>query len=149
MFGKLGNVLGDLDLRKLGQVADAVWDIKDDVGDAVRFVVEHRDDLLKLIQNLPTLLGQAGDAIETAGGAALRGATFLAGGNDGGISAKDLAQVAGEAIDRCQKELHAAIGVLERVGDLLDNIRSPASSPTSARSWGSRSSPASISGTPA
>ncbi len=37
--------------------------------------------------------------------------------------------MAGEAIDRCQKELHAATGVLERVGDLIDNIKIPSIEP--------------------
>ena len=64
--------------------------------------------------------------------------TFLVDGNDGGVSAYDLAQVAGDAIDRCQKELHAATGVLERVGDLIDNIKIPSIEPNYSELMGSR-----------
>jgi hypothetical protein len=67
-------------------------------------------------------------AIEVAGAAALRGATFGVGDGDG-VNAGDPARVAGEAIDRCQQESRAATAVLERVGTSSTTSRSARRSP--------------------
>ena len=84
------------DIAKLTKVMDLVWDQRDSLGDAVRFVSDnkeqlsrtlafvrdHGDDLLDLARRLPELLGHAGSGIEAAGAAAQTASRFLTGWND-------------------------------------------------------------------
>lgn len=56
-------------------------DIMEEVPHVIQFVREHGDDLVRLVQNTPKLLGEAGDGLVTAASAATNASSFLSGGD--------------------------------------------------------------------
>ena len=70
-------------------------DIMEDVQHVIKFVREHGDDLVRLVQNTPTMLGEAGDGLVTAASAATNASGFLSGGDS---PIHSLVDVASDAI---------------------------------------------------
>lgn len=119
-----------LDVGKLDDLVSSVWDHKDDVAGAVRFVRDHGDDLIALAAKLPELLASAATALGEAATDTRATASFLTGGSGGGSGGsggaesgvKALAQQAGHALDACRSELNAARGMLEKLAEALHGV---------------------------
>lgn len=117
-----------MDLDKLTGIFDddnvdrlkGLWEDKDRIGEAVDWVLDHRDELLDVVQSLPKLLGEVGETMSAAGAGATDAAGLLTG--EDGSSVKDLAASAADALQRCTKELASVTKVLAGVGDALDAI---------------------------
>ena len=121
--------LAGLDADRVKDVVAAVWDHKDEVAGAVRFVREHGDDLVALAARLPALLAEAAEGLAGAGADARSAAAFLTGdGGKGGVKA--LAELAGDALQKCREELTAARGLLDDLGGELDRVPIPSVRPT-------------------
>lgn len=108
----------------LGDLTD-LFDDNEGLGavrDAAEWVLEHREPLTGLIDRLPELLDQVGDALRAAGGGVADAAALLTGegDDDGGVA--DLAASAAAAISTSTKELGAITRVLGDVGDKLDAV---------------------------
>ena len=91
-----------MDLEKLTGIFDddnvdrlkGLWEDKDRIADAVDWVLDHREDLLGLIDALPKLLGEVGGTMSAAGAGATEAAGLLTG--EDGTSVKDLAAAAAD-----------------------------------------------------
>ena len=118
-----------VDPDRVKDVVAAVWDHKDEVAGAVRFVREHGDDLVALAARLPALLAAAAEGLAGAGADARAAAAFLTGeAGKGGVKA--LAELAGDALEQCRTELAAARGLLDDLGGELDRVPIPSVRPT-------------------
>lgn len=131
VMGSLG--LGDrVDPRKMVDLVDELWDSRHQIVDAVdfvwknrdgisaamAFVRDHADELLDLGRKLPPLLATAGHALEQAGDGARQASSFILGdGARGGV--RDLAAEAADALERCQRELHEVMDMVDRAGNGL------------------------------
>lgn len=121
--------IAGIDADRVKDVVSAVWDHKDEVAGAVRFVREHGDELVALAAKLPELLAKAAEGLAGAGADARAAAEFLTGeGGKGGVKA--LAELAGDALDACRTELAAARGLLDDLGRELDGVPIPSVRPT-------------------
>lgn len=117
-----------MDLDKLTDFFDddnvdqlkGLWEDKDRIAGAVDWVMDHRDEVLALVQALPKLLVEVGETMGAAGAGATDAAGLLTG--ESGTSVKELAASAAEALERCTKELAAVTEALSTVGDKLDAI---------------------------
>ena len=98
-------------------------DIMDEVQHVISFVREHGDDLVRLVQNTPKLLGDAGDGLVTAADAATNASGFLAGGDS---PIHSLVDVASDALDTCKDELHAAVEMVSRLAGIVHNLHAGA-----------------------
>ena len=109
--------LDDLDLGKVKDVVETIWDDRDKIGEVVDlvwsnrdrlvavldWVKEHGDDLLDLMEKVPEILGRAGQALTEAGHSATTAAGWLVGQADDGVV--ELVEVAAKALDSCWDEL--------------------------------------------
>ena len=144
MFDKMFSVLGDLDVDQLKKVVSFVaenydriqgstnlmWEHGDDILDVVRYVMDHREAIADLLQQLPELLGKTGDCIEAAGTSAVKASALLTGDEtDDAMSVRDLANLAAKALDRCQKQLTAAAKIMDSLGTEIDDVRIPTLTP--------------------
>lgn len=134
LLDKLGGDAAKLDPRKLLDLIDDlwesrskivdtvefVWDRRDAIGEAIDFVQDHADDLVDLAKRLPELLGDAGGALETAGGGAVKASAMLLGTDGDGVG--DLAAEAAAALDRCRDELHEVMGLFDKAGSGLASL---------------------------
>lgn len=156
----LKELLGvDLDIERITQVVESVWEDRDKISESVNLVWENREQfmnvlnfvrdnqemllqvlhfvqnqrerLLDMLDNLPELLGQTGICIEAAGNSALRASTFLTGsdGDPDSLSANDLANVAALVLERCQSEIQNAAQIMKVVGNEVDGLTIPSISP--------------------
>ena len=117
MFGKLFDVVDDFDTKKVMEVVNLVWD--------------NRERIMDLIENLPTLLRETGDSIESAGSSAMNASAFLTGNrDDDSISAKAMSDLAASALERCYTQLQGVSNVMDKVGVELDELRIPTLEPT-------------------
>ena len=135
-----------IDTDRVNDVVAAVWDHKDDMAAAARFVRDHGDDLVSALGKLPQLFASAADYLGGAAQDARAAASFLTGeahvaggaagqaaaGPDpaGGGGVKSLADVAGQALERCRDELATARGMLDRLGAELEGVPIPSVTPT-------------------
>lgn len=71
--------LAGLDADRVKDVVAAIWDHKDEVAGAVRFVREHGDDLVALAARLPALLAKVADQLREIGDLVERAGHGLAG----------------------------------------------------------------------
>ncbi|MEM7340322.1 MAG: hypothetical protein AAF467_16815 [Actinomycetota bacterium] len=117
--------LGGFDLSDVSDAVGAMVGSSDDVAAAVRFVAEHGDDLVDLVGRLPELLASTAQALTEAGNDVSSAATFLTGGDDADDGVKNLAQVAGEALDACRRELGSAKRLLDTVGGAFEKLPIP------------------------
>lgn len=141
-----------IDTDRVNDVVAAVWDHKDDMAAAARFVRDHGDDLVSALGKLPQLFASAADYLGGAAQDARSAASFLTGethpgdgtsdggeataGHGGGV--KSLADVAGQALERCRDELAAARGMLDRLGAELEGVPIPSVTPTYSEVLGHR-----------
>lgn len=117
MFGKLFDVVDDFDTKKVMEVVNLVWD--------------NRERIMDLIENLPTLLRETGDSIESAGASAMNASAFLTGDHDDdALSAKAMSDLAASALERCYTQLQGVSSVMDKVGVELDELRVPTLEPT-------------------
>lgn len=115
MFKKIWENLDDLDMEKVVEVVNLVWN--------------NRDKILDLVERLPELLNETGNTIESAGESAIKASVFLTGGKDDTPSAGELSKLAATALERCYKEIQDVARVMDRFGQELDDIRIPSVQP--------------------
>ena len=111
MFDKLMKRFDDLDMDKVIEVVNLVWN--------------NRERIMDLIENLPEMLKNTGDNIESAGESAINASAFLTGGKKGGASASKMSDLAAGALERCFDEIKSASKVMEALGKELDDIKIP------------------------
>ncbi len=116
MFDKILGGFDDFDLDKVREVINLVWN--------------NREKFIDLIDNLPTLLDDTGESIESAGASAMKASVFLSGDKKGSPSAGDLSDIAAKALDRCYTELNQAAKLMDSLGRDLDKVRIPSFKPT-------------------
>lgn len=122
-FAGLGKLdIGKLDVGKLDDLVSTVWDHKDEVADAVAFVRDHGDELIALAAKLPDLLASASAALTEAAADTRATATFLTGGDQVEHGVKALAQLAGEALETCRRELDDARGAMGKLASALGDV---------------------------
>jgi len=97
-----GDLLGDLDVDRVKDVVEIVWD--------------NKDDLLELISTLPGLLGEVGEHMQSAGDGAQRASGFLSG------DVQDLTAKAADTLVDSQARLQAVAAALGGLGELLDEV---------------------------
>lgn len=97
-----GDLLGGLDVDRVTEVVDLVWD--------------NKDDLLELLSKLPGLLSDAGEQMQAAGDGAQRASGFLSG------DVQELTTRAADTLEDSQKQLEAVADALKGVGDILDKV---------------------------
>lgn len=143
--GDDGTVQGfaGVDPDRVRDVVSAVWDHRDEVAAAVAFVREHGDDLVALAGRLPELLGSVAEFLTGAADDARSAAAFLTGDAAAGKAVeaggvKALAALAGDALDTARRELAAARGLLDRLGDELAEVPVPSVRPTYSEVLGHR-----------
>ena len=115
MFKKIWENLDDLDMEKVIEVVNLVWN--------------NRDKIMDLVERLPELLDETGNTIESAGESAMKASLFLTGGKGDTPSAGELSQLAATALERCHKEIQDVARVMDRFGQELDDIRIPSVQP--------------------
>ncbi|MCP5097779.1 MAG: hypothetical protein GY943_19705 [Chloroflexi bacterium] len=115
MFDKLFDKFDDFDMEKVMEVVNLVWN--------------NREKFIDLIENLPKLLRETGESIESAGASAMKASSFLAGGDNDAPSAGDISEIAATALERCYRELRSAAKVMDSVGKELDAVRIPSVKP--------------------
>ena len=109
------NLLDRIDIEKLIEVVDLVWD--------------NRAKIRNLVENLPQMLRETGDNIETAGASAVKASQFLVGGDGDTPGASKLSELAAAALDRSYEELNNVAQVMEKIGDEIDDVRIPSIKP--------------------
>lgn len=97
-----GKLMGGTDVKKIASVIDAIWD--------------HRDELARIAQELPQLLGDTGGHMQAAGEGAMRASAFLAG------DVRELAGAAADMLEASKKQLSGVLKALEGVGKVLNNV---------------------------
>jgi len=115
MFNKLFDRFDDFDVEKVVEVVNLVWN--------------NREKFLHLVENLPKLLQETGESIESAGASAMKASVFLSGDAKGSPSAGEISALAANALDSCQDEISAAAKIMESLGEELDKIRIPSIRP--------------------
>lgn len=115
MFNKLLDRFDDFDVEKVMEVVNLVWN--------------NREKFLDLIENLPQLLQDTGENIESAGASAMKAGVFLSGDKKGAPSAGQISELAAKALESCQDEIRAAAKIMENLGQELDDIRIPSIRP--------------------
>ncbi len=116
MFDKILGGFDDFDLDKVREVINLVWN--------------NREKFIHLIENLPHLLDDTGESIESAGVSAMKASVFLSGDDKDSPSAGDLSDIAAKALDRCYTELNQAAKLMDSLGRDLDKVRIPSFKPT-------------------
>ncbi|WP_420630796.1 hypothetical protein [Candidatus Leptofilum sp.] len=124
MFDKLFDKFDDIDMKKLVEVVNLVWN--------------NREKFIDLVENLPTLLDNTGSSIESAGTSAVKASAFLSGDKKGSPSAGEVSKIAATALDRCQDELAEAAKIMASLGKQLDAVRIPSVKPKYIEVLGSR-----------
>lgn len=128
MFKNLFDKFDDIDMQKVVEVVNLVWN--------------NREKIMDLIENLPALLQDTGKSIESAGESAMKASLFLAGAQKGAgkdaPSAGELSVLAATALDRCYKEISAAAKIMEGLGQELDDVRIPSVRPKYIELMGSK-----------
>lgn len=133
--------LDDIDLGKVKDVVETIWDDKDKIGEVVDLVWSNRDrlvpvldwvkdngdDLLDLLERVPAILGRAGSALVDAGESAVTAAGWLVGQADDGVV--ELVEVAAKALDSCWDELDDVGKLLATLGDRIDDVEIPTIAP--------------------
>ena len=114
MFDKVFDRFGDFDFEKAIKVVDLVWD--------------NRDKIMDLIERLPEMLSETGESMEAAGASAVKASNFLTGSDDS-PGARELSNLAAEALDRCYSELRSVARVMDKLGNEIDDIRIPSIKP--------------------
>jgi ABC-type transporter Mla subunit MlaD len=97
-----GDLLGDLDVDRVRDVVDLVWD--------------NKDELLALVSTLPGLLGDVGEHMQSAGDGAARAGAFLK------DDVQELTTKAADTLIDSQARLEAIGKALDGLGDLLDKV---------------------------
>lgn len=115
MFKKIFDNFDDLDMEKLLEVVNLVWN--------------NRDKIMDLVEKLPGLLEETGNTIESAGESAVNASVFLTGGKDDTPSAGELSEMAAKALDSCYREIRSAARIMDHFGKELDDIRIPSLEP--------------------
>lgn len=115
MFDKLLGKFDDFDMEKVMAVVNLVWN--------------NREKFIDLLENLPKLLQETGESIESAGASAMKASVFLSGDDKGSPSAGEMSNMAATALDRCYKEINAAAKIMANLGDDLDRVRIPSFKP--------------------
>ncbi len=149
MLDKLLANLEGVDLEKVGEAVEAVWEDRDKIGESVNlvwdhkdeflgvieFFQEHREDVLELIQRLPELLGKSGAGLHNAGEAAVGAAALLAGSEKTSAerSASGLTKLAATVIDKCTEEMRDAAAALDSVRAAVAQVKIPTIQPTYAK----------------
>ena len=115
MFDKILGKFDDFDMEKVMEVVNLVWN--------------NREKFIDLLENLPKLLQETGESIESAGASAMKASVFLSGDEKGSPSASEMSDLAATALDRCYKEINAAAKIMANLGDDLDKVRIPSFKP--------------------
>ena len=111
MFNKLFDKFDDFDVEKVVEVVNLVWN--------------NREKFLDLIENLPKLLQNTGDSIESAGESAMKASLFLSGDKKGSPNAGQISELAANALESSLDEIAAAAKIMAKIGQELDDIRIP------------------------
>lgn len=105
LFDKAGeafDVLPGMDLGKVRNLFDLLWD--------------HRDELVDMLTRLPSLMGDAGEQMHAAGSGAEAAAGLLTG------DLLAMTASAADALAACHEQLSTVAGMLGEVGDVLDRV---------------------------
>lgn len=117
MFNRMFDMLDDFDTKKVMEVVNLVWN--------------NRERFVDLIENLPELLRNTGDSIESAGQSAVKASLFLTGGDkDGLVSAREISDLAANALERCNRELKSVAETMDGLGQEIDDVQLPTMQPT-------------------
>ena len=104
---------------------DALFGVDvDRAKDALEWLWDHRDEIARVAETLPSLLDSAGNSITAAGGGAHTAADLLIGTPER-PGAKGLAEVAAKTLRSCEKELAELHELLDDLADRLDAINLP------------------------
>lgn len=112
------------DMEKvLGALGD-MWEHRDQLVDLVQWFGRYKDRVISMVKDLPDLVATAGGGMGTAGDSAQKAAAFLVGEGDG-ISAKELTEIAANALAKCREELGNVRDLIAHLGDEIDDLRIP------------------------
>ncbi len=128
--GKVKEVVETIwdDRDKLGEVVELVWSNKDRLVPVLDWVNEHGDDLLHLMRQLPDILGRAGHGLADAGESAIGAASWLIGQSDDGVG--EVIEIAAKALEACWGELDDVAKLLGHIGNHVDGVSIPTVSTT-------------------
>ena len=137
--------LDDLDLSKVAEVVNKLWEereqlaqtieyvttYQESITNAITYINDNKEHLGELIERLPELLDKTGVGIETAGLSAERASTLLTGDSkdDEVISAYEMTGMAAIALERCNVQLEQVALLIQQLGEQLDGVRIPSIKP--------------------
>lgn len=113
--------------EKILGAADLLWDNRDEIVDAVEYVMNQRERIADFLEKVPEFLGKTAHFIHEAGGSAVQASTYLTGegGTKDSTSVRELAELAADALERCNEELRATAKMLENLGHQIDDVKIP------------------------
>ena len=124
IFDGLGKALGADGIGKVTDLVDDLWDKRGDIVNAIGWVKDHGDDLVRFMQNLPEILDKVGDSMAKAGEAAQSASGFLGTGvgTGDGSTVANLTHAAGETLGRAQSQIGSVADVLANLGGYFDGV---------------------------
>lgn len=124
--------------QKILGATELLWDNWDDMMEVVEYVMDHRAQIGEFLSKVPEFLGKTGDLIQAAGVSATQASAFLTGDDKrkDSVSARDLADLAANALDNCQDELKSVAELMARIGKQFDNVKIPTLKPEYSKVMG-------------
>lgn len=124
--------------QKILGATELLWDNWDDMMEVVEYVMDHRAQIAEFLSKVPEFLGKTGDLIQAAGVSATQASAFLTGDDKRkeSVSARDLADLAANALDNCQDELKSVAELMARIGKQFDNVKIPTLKPEYSKVMG-------------
>lgn len=124
--------------QKILGATELLWDNWDDMMEVVEYVMDHRAQIGEFLSKVPEFLGKTGDLIQAAGVSATQASAFLTGDDKRkeSVSARDLADLAANALDNCQDELKSVAELMARIGKQFDNVKIPTLKPEYSKVMG-------------
>ena len=113
--------------EKILGAADLLWDNRDEIVDAVEYIMNQRERIGDFLEKVPEFLGKTAHFIHEAGESAVQASAYLTGeGNKkDSTSVRELAELAADALERCNAELRATAALLENLGRQIDDVKIP------------------------
>lgn len=96
----------------------------------IRFILQHPDELLALLQNMLTVMNTAGQGMEAAGNGAISASRFFTGGPGIPVSTDDAMEAAADAIEAAKSQIRQAANLIEDAATAIGDIKVPTVTPT-------------------
>ncbi|MCC7355336.1 MAG: hypothetical protein IT330_16460 [Anaerolineae bacterium] len=97
---------------------------------AIKWLWDHGDQFVPLLETLPQILHAAGEGMELAGQGAINASRLLKGGGGVPANARQAVESAADAVDSCYEQVLLVKGFIKSAGDEIDKVKVPTVEPT-------------------